>query len=78
MSVSVVIAVPLAAPEVCPSCFQLVNRSSSHRSDVVIYFHVCLIDTSVCTHPVAAFFNRGSASGIQQITKPELDNIRGH
>ena len=36
----ILLAVPLAAPEVCPSCFQLVNRSSSHGYDVIIYFHV--------------------------------------
>jgi len=38
-----VLAVPLAAPEVCSSCFQLVNRSESHQLDIVIYFHVCTV-----------------------------------
>jgi len=52
MSVTVMHAVPLAAPEVCSSCFHLVNRSSSHRSDAVVYFHVRLIGTYVYTNVV--------------------------
>jgi len=47
MCVSVVLTVPLASPEVCPSCFQLVNRSASLKSDVILYFHVSLSGISL-------------------------------
>jgi len=41
-------SVPLAAPQVCPCCYQLINASSSsHRHDVVVYFHVCVIVKSM-------------------------------
>ena len=54
---AVLVAVPLAAPEVCSSCFQLVNESTSQRNDVIIYFHVCMIAVTPHTFTVHTILN---------------------